>query len=71
MKNLKQKKVEGNLVIFEDLGIYSRDPVKDKEINKKLVEFLKKQGVKLGNIRISKYIKGTLILGNGSCPIDL
>jgi hypothetical protein len=52
MENSKRKKSEGNIVVFEDLGIYSRDLVKDKEINKKLIEFLKSKGVKLGKIKI-------------------
>ena len=52
MKNSDDKKVEGNIVVFEDLGIYSRDPEKDKEINNKLIEFLKKEGIKLAKIKI-------------------
>ena len=42
MKNSKNNKFEGNTVIFEDLGIYSRDPLKDKEINIRLIKFLEK-----------------------------
>jgi hypothetical protein len=52
MVNSENKKYEGNIIIFEDLGVYSRDPVKDKKINNKLIEFLKKEGVKLAKIKI-------------------
>ena len=54
MENSKRKKSEGNTIIFEDLGAYSRDPLKDKEINNKLIEFLKKEGVKLAKIKLIK-----------------
>lgn len=54
MKNTVTKKFEGNEGIFEDLGIYRRDPVKDKEINNKLIEFLKKEGVKQAKIKLTK-----------------
>ena len=55
MENSKRKRLEGNIVVFEDLGIYSPDSIKDKEINKRLIEFLKKQGVKLGKIMIKTH----------------
>ena len=54
MQSTDSKKIEGNEVIFEDLGIYSRDPKKDKEINNRLIEFLKSKGVKLAKIKPKK-----------------
>ena len=54
MVNSIRKKFEGNPVIFEDLGVYSRDLKKDKEINNRLIEFLKSKRVKLGKIKPKK-----------------
>ena len=35
-KNNKKKLLEGNIVVFEGLGIYNSDPKKDKKINDEL-----------------------------------
>lgn len=52
MKNSDDKKVEGNIVVFEDLGIYSRDPEVDRRINENLKKFLISKGYKIPRIKI-------------------
>ena len=36
MRNSGSNKTEGNIVVFEGLGIYSSDSVRDKKINEEL-----------------------------------
>jgi hypothetical protein len=54
IKNKREMHVGGNLAVFEDLGIYSTDPKKDKKINNKLIKFLKSLGCTQAKIRIRK-----------------
>jgi len=35
-KNIKKECLEGNVAVFEDLGIYNSDQEKDKKINDEL-----------------------------------
>jgi SepF-like predicted cell division protein (DUF552 family) len=49
-KNNKRKHLEGNVVVFEDLGIYNSDPEKVKKINDELKSFLKSIGCKPAQI---------------------
>jgi hypothetical protein len=51
-KKNKRKCLEGNVIVFEDLGIYSSDPEKDKKINNALKSFLKSNGYKPARIKI-------------------
>ena len=46
-----QKLLEVNVADFEDLGIYSSDPDKDKKINNELKSFLKSVGCKPARIK--------------------
>ena len=43
-KKNKEKRLEGNVVIFEDLSIYNSYLEKDKKINDELKSFLKSKG---------------------------
>ena len=51
-KNNKRKRFEGNVAVFEDLGIYSSNPEKDKKINDELKLFLKSKGFEPASIKI-------------------
>lgn len=53
-KNNKRKHLEGNVVVFEDLGIYNSDPEKVKKINDELKSFLKSIGCKPAQITMKE-----------------
>lgn len=51
-KKIKKEFLEGNIVVFENLGIYKSDLEKDKKINEKLKTFLKSKSYKPAHIKI-------------------
>ena len=48
----KKIKIEGNEVVFKDLGIYSDDPKEDQMINDTLRKYLKSNGYKMAKIKL-------------------
>ncbi len=48
----KKVRIEGNKVVFEDLGIYSDNPIEDQLINEKLLEYLKSMGYEMPKIKL-------------------